>query len=67
MWINLYNFVHNSLGMHFWDFLALIVGAILLVELIVHNVNQKKREEKFDKEREERLEALQKRQGEPIT
>lgn len=67
MWINLYNFVHNSLGMHFWDLLALIVGAILLVELIVHNVNQKKREEKFDKEREERLEALQKRQGEPIT
>lgn len=59
MWINLYNFVHNSLGMHFWELPALIVGVILLVEVIVHNVNQKKREKRFDEERTEKLEALQ--------
>lgn len=58
MWINLFNYVHNSLGMHFWDFLALIVGAVLLVEVIVHNVNQKKREKRFDEERAEKLEAI---------
>lgn len=58
MWINLFNYVHNSLGMHFWDFLALIVGAVLLGEVIVHNVNQKKREKRFDEERAEKLEAI---------
>lgn len=58
MWINLFNYVHNSLGMHFWDLLALIVGAVLLVEVIVHNVNQKKREKRFDEERAEKLETI---------
>lgn len=60
MWINLYNFTHNSLGMHFWELPALIAGAVTLVELIVHSYKQKKREDQFDEERTERLEAMQK-------
>lgn len=60
MWINLYNFTHNSLGMHFWELPALIAGVVTLVELIVHSRKQKKREDQFDEERAERLEAMQK-------
>ena len=44
MWMNLYNFTHNSLGMHFWELPALLAGVITLVELIVHSYKQKKRE-----------------------
>ena len=47
----LYNFsyfVHNSLGLHFWDLPALLVGVIMIVMLIVHTHNQKKREKDFD-------------------
>ena len=58
MWIDLFNFVHNSLGMHFWEVPALIAGIVTVVELAVHSVKQKKREERFDKEREERLKEL---------
>ena len=61
MWIDLFNFVHNSLGMHFWELAALIVGVLLLVEIIVHSLNQKRREGQFDKERKEKLETLQSR------
>ena len=61
MWMNLYNFTHSSLGMHFWDLPALIAGVIILVELIVHSRNQKKREEEFDEERTEKLETMQKK------
>ena len=60
MWMNLYGFTHNSLGMHFWEIPALIIGVITLVELLVHSRNQKKRDERFDKERTQRLEAMQK-------
>ena len=60
MWMNLYNFTHSSLGMHFWDLPALVAGAVILIELIVHSRNQKKRENEFGKERTERLEAMQK-------
>lgn len=61
MWMNLYDFIHNSLGMHFWDPAALLMGVILLVELIVHSRNQKKREDQFDEERTEELETMQKK------
>ena len=60
MWIKLYNFTHNSLGMHFWELPALLAGVITLVELVVHSHKQKKREKKFDEERTERLETMQK-------
>lgn len=58
MWYNLYESVHNSLGMHFWEVPALIAGAVIVVELVVHSVKQKKREDRFNKEREEKLEEL---------
>ena len=47
--------------MHFWELPALIVGVLLLVEIIVHSLNQKRREGQFDKERKEKLETLQSR------
>lgn len=59
MWMNLYNFTHNSLGMHFWELPALLAGVATLVELVVHSHKQTKREKQFDEDREERLETLQ--------
>ena len=59
MWMNLFESVHG-LGMHFWEIPALIAGAVVLVELIVHSHNQKKRDDRSDKERTERLETMQK-------
>lgn len=58
MLYNFYEFAHNSIGVHFWDLPALLVGVILIVVLIVHSRNQKKRDDDFDKERNEKLEAL---------
>lgn len=60
MWMDLYNFTHGTLGMHFWDLPALLAGVLILVELVVHSRNQKKRDEEFEKERTERLETMQK-------
>lgn len=68
MWMDLYNFVHDSLGMHFWELPALLAGVITLVELIVHSYNQKKREKKFEEDRTERLETMQKEAtGQPVS
>lgn len=57
-------FVHDSLGLHFWDLPALLVGAVMIVMVVVHVLNQKKREEDFDEERKEKLEAMQKEASE---
>ena len=59
MWMNLYGFTHNSLGMHFWELPALLAGVVILVELVVHSHKQKKREKQFDEDREERLKNIQ--------
>lgn len=67
MWMNLYRFAHDSLGMHFWELPALIAGVVTVVELIVHTRKQKKREEKFEEEREEKREALCQAAGVDIT
>ena len=68
MWMNLYNFTNNSLGMHFWELPALLAGVITLVELIVHSYKQKKREKEFDEDRTERLETIQQEvTGKPVT
>ena len=63
MWMNLYGFTHNSLGMHFWELPALLAGGIILVELIVHSYKQKKREKQFDENRMERLKTMQQGNG----
>lgn len=57
-------FVHDSLGLHFWDLPALLVGAVMIVMVVVHMHNQKKREKDFDEERQEKLEAMQKEASE---
>lgn len=59
MLYNLYQFVHNSLGLHFWDIPALLVAVAMIIVIIVHGHNQKKRENKYEEERQEKLEALQ--------
>ena len=58
MLYNIYQFVHESLGLCFWDIPALIVAALMVIVGLVHHRNQKKREEEFEKEREDNLEAL---------
>lgn len=60
MFYNLYNFTHSSLGMHFWDLWTLVLAVLLIVVLIVHSRNQKKREDKFEETRNEQLEAIEK-------
>lgn len=58
MLYNLYHFVHNSLGLHFWDLPAILVGVVMIVMLIVHVYNQRRREKKFEKARQEKLEEM---------
>ena len=58
MLYNFYQFVHNSLGICFWDLPALLVAAIMIIVVIIHSRNQKKREDDFEEERKEKLEAL---------
>lgn len=58
MLYNLYQFVHNSLGICFWELPALLVGIIMIIVVVVHSRNQKKREDDFEEERNEKLEAL---------
>lgn len=59
MLYNLYQFVHNSLGLHFWDIPALLVGVIMIVVFAVHRHNQKKREKDFEDELEEKIKTIQ--------
>lgn len=59
MFYNLYQFTHNSMGMHFWDLWTLVLAVLLIVVLIVHSRNQKKREDKFEETRAERLAKLE--------
>lgn len=58
MLYNLYQFVHNSLGLHFWDLPALLVAIVMIIIAIVHSRNQKKRENEYEEKREEKLKAL---------
>ncbi|MGC4020355.1 MAG: hypothetical protein QM793_14775 [Muricomes sp.] len=58
MLYNLYQFVHNSLGLCFWDIPALLVGVIMIVVYAVHRNNQKKREKNFEDELEEKKKAI---------
>ena len=60
MLYNLYHFVHNSLGLCFWELPAFIVVAVMVVVIIIHSRNQKKREDDFEEARKEKLENLRK-------
>lgn len=58
MLYNFYQFVHSSLGICFWELPALLVGIIMIIVAVVHSHNQKNREDDFEEERNEKLEAL---------
>lgn len=50
MMYNLFMFDHNILHICFWTLPAIVVGIIMVVMAVVHNRNQKKREEAFEEE-----------------
>lgn len=52
-----FEFVHN-LGIHSWDIPALIVAVILVVMILVHCHNQKKREKGFEEELDQKIQDL---------
>ena len=52
-----FEFVHN-LGIHSWDISALIVAVILVVMILVHRHNQKKREKDFEEELDQKIQDL---------
>ena len=60
MFYNMYEGVHNSLGLHFWDLPTLVVAVLLIVVLVVHSRNQKKREDELNDARDEKLQTIQK-------
>lgn len=59
MLYNLYQTLHNSLGLCFWELPALLVGIIMIVMFAVHKHNQKKRQNEFEDELEEKIKAIQ--------
>ena len=52
-----FEFVHN-LGIHSWDIPALIVAVILVVMILVHRHNQKKREKDFEEVLDQKIQDL---------
>lgn len=47
---NLWHFLHDQWGMHFWTLPAIIVGVIMVVMVIWHNRSQKKRQADFEEQ-----------------
>ncbi len=45
-----WNFIHNTLGIHVYWIGALVFGIVAIVNTLVHNHKQKKREKKFEEE-----------------
>lgn len=58
MLYNLYETIHDSLGLCFWDLPAVLVGIIMIVVFAVHKHNQKKRQDEFEKDLEEKIKAI---------
>lgn len=52
-----FEFVHN-LGIHSWDIPALVIAVILVVMILVHRHNQKKREKDFEEELDQKIQDL---------
>ncbi len=52
-----YEIVH-VLGIHSWDIPALIALVILIVVVLWHHRNQKKREKDFEKELEKKIQEI---------
>lgn len=58
MLYDLYQFVHNSLGLCFWEIPALLVGIGMIILFAVHKHNQKKRLREFEDGLEEKINVL---------
>ncbi len=58
MLYNLYVFDHNVLHICFWTLPMIILGVIMIIMAIVHKRNQNKREEEFNEQLEEKMNAL---------
>ena len=54
----MYNFIHESLSLCFWDLPALLVGVLMIVMFAVYRHNQKSREKDFEKELEEKIKEI---------
>ena len=62
--MEIWNLTHNSLGMHIFDVLFIILAAVMIVLALVHHSNQTRREKNNTKE----LEGLrQQPEGSPVT
>lgn len=58
-----FEFVHN-MGIHSWDIPALIVAVILIVMILVHRHNQKKRLNDFEEELDQKIQDLREEMNE---
>ena len=43
-------YVHETFGLCFWNFLALVLAVIVAVAVVIHRYRHKKREKEFEKE-----------------
>ena len=57
-----FEFVHN-LGTHSWDIPTLIVGVILIIMILVHHTNQKKRQNDFEEELDKKIQEIREGKG----
>lgn len=51
-------YVHETFGICFWNFWAIIVAGIVAVAIGIHRYKQKKREREFEKEMELSQQAI---------
>lgn len=56
--MRIYEFVHTSLGLCFWEIPALLTGLGMIIAAVVHNHNQKKRNKDFEEGLEEKIKEL---------
>ena len=54
---NYYNYCHQVLGIHMYTIPLIIVAVLMIVMGLIHWLNQRKRQEEFDENRKDRMEA----------
>lgn len=58
MLYHLDQFIHNSLGLCFWDLPTLLVGIIMIIILAVHIHSQKKRKSDFKERLKKKIKEI---------
>ncbi len=58
MLMNIYQALHDSFGLCFWDLPALVVGIIMIVVFAVHKENHRTREKDFEEELKEKVKRI---------